>query len=85
MRGADDISYFVRLRKEIGDAVQEFLNTLVLEGRSHEDRRELQTNRGLANRLLQDLGRNLFLHQKEIGNLVVDFRERLNELVSLRF
>jgi hypothetical protein len=60
-----------RRRQVVEDGVQQRLHALVLEGRAAEDRRELDLQGGLADRLLEAVDRDLGLLEDELDQLVV--------------
>ena len=58
------------------DRVQQRLNGLVLVGRAHHHRADLLRDRGLANRLVNQLDRHVLLFEQQLHDLVRDHRER---------
>ena len=60
--------------------IQQRLDTFILERRSHHHRKQLQPDRGLAQRRLQLVRRNRFAFQKLVQNVVIILGDGFDQL-----
>ena len=66
----------------VDDRVEQRLHALVLEGRAAQDRRQLDLERGLADRGLDALGRDLGLLEDQLDELVVVVGDLLEQVLA---
>ncbi len=69
-----------RRRQEVHHRVEQRLDALVLEGRTQNDRKQLQRDRRLAQRLPQFFGGDFLAFQKLVQDVVVVLGNRLHQL-----
>ena len=71
-----------RAGQVVQDGVEQRLDALVLERRATEDRGELELERGLADRALEQLDRDLGVLEDELDELVVVVGDLLDEVLA---
>ena len=79
--GIEAMRFFgVERRGQVIDhRVEQRLDTFILERRSHHHRKQLQPDRGFAQRCLQFVRRNRFAFQKFVQNVVVIFGDGFDQ------
>jgi len=80
--GALDRRHVERAGQEVDDGVEQRLDALVLERGAAEDRRHLDVERGLADRLLEPLGGDLLLFEDHLEQLVVVMGDLLEQVLA---
>ena len=68
----------------VEDRVQQRLHALVLERRATEDRRDLDRERRPAQGGLQHVGRHFLLGEVQLGDVVVEIGQRLQQVLARR-
>src|SRR5215210_5811646 len=82
-RGADDRLDVQRAGQVVGDGVEHGLHALVLERRAGDDRVDLTGDRGLADRGLDRVDRDVLAAEVGLHDRVVEVRDALEELLAV--